>query len=97
MPNDKPPTITVNWRLPENMVDELGPTGIREMLERWRKSRRKLRPKNDEAALKNRCYNVPKSTVAALEREAARLTEQTGSEWSIARVVREIWRTAPSR
>lgn len=85
---------TVCWRLPIEMIDELGPHGIRELLERWRSSRRHLTPSLDEEALRGTCYRVPRPVVDALRREAKRLTEATGTEWSVARVVREIWRSA---
>lgn len=90
-------TAAVCWRLPSDMIDELGPGGIREMLERWRKSRRRVRVPNGSTTLVNRCYMVPTTITAAVEREAARLTAETGTAWSTARVVRQIWETGVGR
>lgn len=94
---NKKPTTTVCWRLPKSMIDKLGPTGIRKLLERWRKSRRRVRSVEVPETLVNCCYRMPDPLLLALETEAARLSRATGVTWSVARVVREIWRTATSK
>jgi hypothetical protein len=95
MPKKKA-TFSVCWRLPVDMIEKLGPIGIRKLLLQWyEKRRRRLRPPDGHAPLRNVCYRMPEPLLVALEAEAARLSKATGVTWSVARVVREILRTAP--
>jgi hypothetical protein len=87
----KPANVVVNWRLPQAMVDDLGPDGIRDMLARWVSKRRRVPVDPPEPGSVHRCYMMPPRVVAALDREAARLTDRTGQRWTPARVAREIW------
>ncbi len=104
-------TQRVDWRLPGALEADckdgagLPPTkrsakwqnNLRTLLDRWVDRGGKVDYDPDDDRTRMCPMYVDDKVVEALEREAARLTEQTGKPWSAAAVVRLVWQQERGR
>lgn len=63
---------------------------VREVLDGWAKRAKQLKP-DQEDPTEQVCFHVSHGTAEALRREADRLTEATGSKWTVSKVVAALW------
>lgn len=88
-------------RLPSSISEglEVGPRGqrdfspLREVLDQWARKAKPLKVAVDDPT-KQVCFVVDVETEAALRNEAARLTKETGSTWTVSMVVARLWEEA---
>jgi hypothetical protein len=86
---------TVTWRLPVRVAEdnEGSWTPFREHLEKWREAGCPgLDPEVPEET-KHVGLRVSPELIADLEKEAERLSKETGKRWTAGRVAREVWDT----
>lgn len=87
---------SLSLRLPADAVAELGPDGVREVLDTWAASGGKLDPPGRKRS-KVVQWSLEPPTLAALEAEAERLTRETGKRWTVGSVAAEILRGRKNR
>lgn len=63
---------------------------VREVLDGWAKRAKQLKV-DVEDPTEQVCFHVSAGTAEALRREADRLTEATGSRWTVSKVVAALW------
>ena len=92
-------TVQVIWKLPEGLVDECE---MQDEKNNWAEGFRTLlkQAASDkyrvmvvvEGPTVSKAMSLPVKVNRYLEREARRLTKETGKSWSTMQVAREIWR-----
>ena len=91
--NDKPETKSVTWRLPLRVAEdhENDWSEFREVLDEWAEEGEPLEVPETPEDTTSCCMRISKATLAALEKEAKRLTKATDRKWTAGKVAREIY------
>lgn len=86
-------TASVTWRLPLRVAAEMDGdwTPMRELLDEWAESGDEIEVPEGPEETTTVCLRVEHDTLAALEKEAKRLTRATGRRWSAGKVARLLW------
>lgn len=88
-------TVVETWRLPENMIDDLGPDGVREMLAKWFADGAPMVTPDPPQSSRTSSWAIAPEIVNALCEHAQTASEHTDRRWTNAQIVRRIYELYP--
>ena len=86
-------TKSVTWRLPIRVAEEHANdwSEFREVLDNWAEKGDELEAPDPPEDTTSCCMRVDRDTLKELEKEAKRLSKETGRRWTAGKVAREVY------